>query len=65
MYSGNAVVVNFLMRFPVLVPIAVAAGITAATAKLAPVPVQPPRIEAKAPVKQPVITTITKKKIRE
>ena len=27
MYSGNSVVVNFLMRFPVLIPVAAAAGL--------------------------------------
>ena len=44
MYSGNAVVVNFLMRWPVLIPVAVAVGVAAVIPKPAPPAPKPPPI---------------------
>lgn len=51
MYSGNAVVVNFLMRFPVLIPVAAALGI----ATVVPVEAPPAPVPVVAQVAPPVI----------
>lgn len=58
MYSGNATVVNFLMRFPEVIPVALAVGII--TAAPAPVPAPPPApapvvVAAPAPAPAPVV----------
>lgn len=47
---GNAVVVNFLMRFPILVPVAAAVGISTVALKPAEVVPPPPAIVQKAEV---------------
>jgi|AntAceMinimDraft_11_1070367.scaffolds.fasta_scaffold77892_3 hypothetical protein len=58
---GNAVVVNFLMRFPVLVPIAAAVGISTVAIKEIPPALPPPVIQKievpppPVPVPQPVV----------
>jgi hypothetical protein len=49
MYSGNSVVVNFLMRFPVLIPVAAAVGIATVVPKEVPPPPPPAPIVAPAP----------------
>lgn len=56
MYSGNAVVVNLLMRFPVLIPAAIAVGI----ATVAPLPdpvvvIKPPVVEQPVFIPTPVV----------
>lgn len=55
MYIGNSVVVNTLMRFPILIPAAVAAGVVVAAQ---PEPVIPPPVAIVAPappvIRQPV-----------
>lgn len=69
MYSGNSVVVNFLMRWPVLIPAAVAAGVVAVIPKPVDLPVQPqPAVVEKVvpPVPRetapPPLLSLTKKK---
>jgi hypothetical protein len=42
MYSGNSSVVNFLMRFPALIPVAVAIPVVTAVAPPPPAPPPPP-----------------------
>lgn len=51
MYSGNSTVVNWLMRFPVLIPVAVAIGVV--TTLPDPTPLTPPVEVAK--VEPPVV----------
>lgn len=52
---GNAVVVNFLMRFPVLIPVAAAVGISTVALKQpeAPPPPPPPVVVKAEPVLPP------------
>lgn len=50
--AGNAVVANFLMRFPVLIPVAAAVGITAVVQPVAPPP-PPVVVEKKVEVAPP------------
>lgn len=50
MYAGNSVVVNILMRWPALIPVAVVAGVVA----VAPIP-EPPAPEPPVPVSAPAI----------
>lgn len=52
--TGNAMVVNFLMRWPVLVPVAAAVGITTAVVPQdEPPPPPPPPVVVKAPEPPP------------
>lgn len=52
--AGNATVVNFLMRFPVLVPVAVAVGVATVVPKEAPPPPAPAPVVVAAPAPAPV-----------
>jgi len=57
--AGNAVVANFLMRFPILIPVAVAAVATVAVLPAAPPPPPPAPVvvaPAPAPAPAPVVT---------
>jgi hypothetical protein len=74
MYSGNAVVVNVLMRFPILVPVAIALG--TAVYVVAPTPVVPPVVitppppaivpmpPASAPIVAPLVPLPPTKKLK-
>ena len=61
MYSGNAVVVNFLMRFPVLIPVVAAAGIVTQVPPETIAKVVPPAIvQYVAPVLTPAPVPVAK-----
>jgi len=51
--AGNATVVNFLMRFPVLVPVAVAVGVATVIPKEVPPPPPPAPVVVAAPAPAP------------
>lgn len=68
MYTGNSVIVNIFMRWPILIPVATAIGITTAVVKdpvtpvPEPVPVVAPKVEAPVVIPPSVPTPAPEKK---